>query len=186
VLMPERNGRAVTLRGGAVVELRPITPEDKTLLLGVFQRLSKESRYRRFSTSLRALSPAMLADLTEVNHSDREAIIAIDPSSGAALGVARYVRLSDDPDAAEVAVAVVDDWQGRGLAPALLTELSGRALHAGISRFVALIQTDNRDALALFGGVGHDMPQLVGPNFQLVVELQPGMEWSSKHRKPVH
>jgi len=167
------------------VELRPIAPEDKPLLRGIFQRLSGESRYRRFSMRLRELSPTMLAYFTEVDHSDREAIIAICPDSGEALGVARYVRLSDHPEAAEVAVAVVDDWQGRGLAHALLTELSDRAQRAGVERFIALVQTDNRNALALFAGVANGTPQLVGPNFHLVIELQPGMDWSSRRRKPV-
>jgi RimJ/RimL family protein N-acetyltransferase len=183
--MPDRDCQTVALRGGALVELRPIAPEDKPLLLGIFQRLSEDSRYRRFSMRLRELSPAMLADFTEVDHSDREAIIAIRPNSGEALGVARYVRLSDHPEAAEVAVAVVDDWQGRGLAPALLTELSGLAQQAGVERFIAFVQTDNHNALALFAGIANGEPELVGPNFQLVVELHPGMNWSRKHRKRV-
>ena len=128
----------------------------------------------------------MLAYFTEVDHSDREAIIALEPGSGQALGVARYVRLSDDPQAAEVAVAVIDDWQRRGLAPALLTELSRRAQHAGLRRFVALIRADNHDALALFGRPGDGKPELIGSNFQLVIELQPDMDWSSKRNRPVY
>ena len=184
--MPERlDCQTVTLRDGAFVELRPIAPEDKSLLLAVFQRLGKESRYGRFSGSFRELSPAMLAYFTEVDHSDREAIIAIEPGSGEALGVARYVRLSDDTEAAEVAVAVVDNWQRRGLARALLTELSRRAHHAGVRRFVALIRADNRDALALFRRVGDGKSGLIGPNFQLVIELQPGMDWSHKRDEPL-
>ena len=184
--MPERlDCQTVTLRDGAFVELRPIAPQDKSLLLAVFQRLGKESRYGRFSSGFRELSPAMLAYFTEVDHSDREAIIALEPGSGQALGVARYVRLSDDTEAAEVAVAVVDDWQRRGLAPALLTELSRRAHHAGVRRFVALVRTDNRDALALFRRVGDDKSRLIGPNFQLVIGLQPGMDWSHQRDRPL-
>ncbi|MGZ6589411.1 MAG: N-acetyltransferase family protein [Solirubrobacteraceae bacterium] len=184
--MPEcRDRRTVTLRDGAFVELRPIAPEDKSLLLAVFQRLSEKSRYRRFSSSFRELSPTLLAYFTEVDHSDREAVIAVEPGTGEALGVARYVRLSDDPQAAEVAVAVVDDWQRRGLAPALLTELSRRARHAGVRRFVALVRADNRDALALFRRVGDSKPQLVGPNIQVIIELQPEIDWSSKRDGPV-
>ena len=99
------------------MELRPIAPEDKPLLVAVFQRLSKQSRYRRFSRSLGELSPPMLAYFTDVDHSDREAIIAVEPGLGQPLGVARYVRLRDDPEAAEVAVAVIDDWQRCGVAP---------------------------------------------------------------------
>jgi ribosomal protein S18 acetylase RimI-like enzyme len=184
--MPERlDCQTVTLRDGAFVELRPIAPEDKSLLLAVFQRLSKESRYRRFSRSFSELPPTLLTYFTEVDHSHREAIIALEPGSGQALGVARYVRLSGDPEAAEVAVAVIDDWQRRGLAPALLTELSRRAHHAGVRRFVALVRADNRDALALFRRTGNGRPRLLGPNFEVVIELQPEMDWSNKRDKPL-
>jgi GNAT superfamily N-acetyltransferase len=182
--MPERRDcRTVTLRDGAFVALRPMGPEDKRLLLAVFQRLSNESRYRRFFRGLNELSPTMLAYFTDVDHSNREAIIALEPDSGQALGVARYIRLSDDPEAAEVAVAVIDDWQRRGLAPALLTELSQRAQDAGVSHFVALVGADNRDALSLFRRVSHDKPQLMGPNLELVIKLHPEMDWSNKRDK---
>ena len=184
--MPEpQDCRTVTLRDGASVKLRPIAPEDKSLLVAVFQRLGKESRYRRFSRSFRELPPTMLTYFTEVDHSHREAIIALEPGSGQALGVARYVRLSGDPEAAEVAIAVIDDWQRRGLAPALLTELSRRAHHAGVRRFVALVRADNHDALALFRRVSDGKAQLIGPDFRLVIELQPDMDWSSKRDKPL-
>ena len=162
------------------MELRPIAPEDKPLLVAVFQRLSKQSRYRRFSRSLGELSPPMLAYFTDVDNSDREAIIAVEPGLGQPLGVARYVRLRDDPEAAEVAVAVIDDWQRCGVASALLTELSRRAQDAGVRRFVALVRADNRDALALFRRVSDGKSELIGPNFRLVIKLHPDMDWSNR------
>ena len=184
--MPERlDCQTVILRDGASVELRPIAPDDKPLLLAIFERLSKDSRYRRFSRSLSELPPTMVTDFTDVDHSHREAIIALEPGSGQALGVARYACLSSNPDVAEVAVAVIDAWQRRGLAPTLLTELSRRAQHAGLHRFVALVQADNHDALALFRRVSDGKSRLIGPDFQLVIELQPGMDWSNKRDKPL-
>jgi RimJ/RimL family protein N-acetyltransferase len=59
------------------------------------------------------------------------------------VGVARYVRDAGDPHAAEIAVTIVDDWQGRGLGTELLTRLSGRARSEGIHRFTALVAEDN-------------------------------------------
>jgi GNAT superfamily N-acetyltransferase len=176
------SSRTVTLRDGASILVRPIGPEDKSLLLDGFERLSEDSRYRRFFMSLSSLSPRMLAYFTEVDHSDREAIIAIEPRSSQALGVARYGRLSEDPEAAEVAVAVVDDWHRRGVARALLAELSARAQDEGLRRFVALVQADNRDALALFGRVSGSKPRLTGPTAEFVIELGPGKGWSSNPR----
>ena len=92
--------------------LRPIAPQDKPLLAASFERLSEESRYRRFFTVKKELSAAELDYLVDVDHRVHEAIIAIDPSSGEALGIARYVRATDDGQVAEVAVTVADDWQG--------------------------------------------------------------------------
>jgi elongation factor P--beta-lysine ligase len=103
------------LRDGVRVTLRPIAPGDKPLVAASFERLSEESRYRRFFTTENELSAAELAYFVDVDHHDHEAIIAIDPLSGEALGVARYVRLKDDAEVAEVAVIVADDWQRRGL-----------------------------------------------------------------------
>lgn len=167
-----RSFRTVTPHDGASVRLRPIVPEDKPLLVDVFERLSEQSRYRRFFTNLRQLSPATLSHFTEVDHSNREAIIAIESTSGQPLGVARYIRSSDDPHAAEVAVAVIDDWHRRGVGPALLAELRTRARQEGIGRFVAVVQAGNRDALALANGIGEGSLRVAGPNLELVIELR--------------
>ncbi len=73
--------KTITLRDGARVMLRPIAPEDKPLL-AIFDRLSEESRYRRFFTTKTELSPAELDYFVDIDHQDHEAIVAIDRSSG--------------------------------------------------------------------------------------------------------
>ena len=163
----------ITLRGGEIVALRPIAAEDKPLLIDLFERLSDASRYRRFFTHLDELSPAALAYFTEVDHSDREAIIAIEALSGRVLGVARYVRLSEAPDAAEVAAVVVDDWHRRGLGPELMKHLASRAREEGIGRFHALVQADNRDAVALVQETGDCEFRVAGPNLEVEIKLRP-------------
>ena len=101
------------------------------MLRAGFERLTPASRYRRFLTPLDHLSDQQLEYLTDVDHHDHEAIAALTPA-GEGIGVARYVRWPEAPDSAEVAVAVVDDWQGRGLGSALLEELTDRAGEEGI------------------------------------------------------
>ena len=59
------------------------------------------------------------------------------------VGIARYIRRLGEPSAAEIAVTVTDDWQGKGLGGELLTQLSDRPCQEGISRFVALVAADN-------------------------------------------
>lgn len=160
--------------------MRPIAPKDKPLLVDVFGHLSETSRYWRFFTNMRGLSPAMLVDFTEVDHRDHEAVIAIEPRSGQALGVARYGRLSEEPDAAEVAVAVVDAWHRRGIARALLAELTARAHQQGFRRFIAVVRADNRGAVSLFGTVTGSKPRLQGPVLEFVIELAQATGWPKR------
>ena len=139
----------VVLDQGLEVLIRPIRPGDKRLLAQAFERLSPETRYRRFFAPLERLTDQDLRYLTEVDHHDHEAIAAVNPENGAIVGVARYVR-AEDPREAEVAVVVGDPWQGHGVATALLSRLVARALDVGIHHFVALVMSDNEDALELF------------------------------------
>jgi GNAT superfamily N-acetyltransferase len=140
---------SVELLGGQQIGIRPIRTEDRPLIGEAFDRLSPESRYRRFFAPLQRLSSEDLTYLTEVDHSDYEAMVAVDPATEAIIGVARYVR-AEDPAQAEVAVVVGDPWQGRGVASALLERLVERAREAGITHFVALVMSDNEEALELF------------------------------------
>ena len=77
-------------------------------------------------------------------------MIALDEETGEGVGVARYVRDYERPDAAEVAVTVIDDWQGRGVGTLLLEMLSGRARAEGITTFTALMLATNREMMELF------------------------------------
>jgi nucleotide-binding universal stress UspA family protein len=165
--------RTITLRDGARVTLRPIAPEDKRLLAASFERLSEESRYRRSLTAKDKLSAAELEYFVDVDNSDHEAIVAIDPSSEDLLGVARYIRSSEDAEVAEVAVTVADDWQGRGLGRALLDRLTYRARRERVRRFSALVQSDNRASLRLLDGVGDTQRRFNTGEVELLIELPP-------------
>ena len=173
--MPTRSrGRTVTLRDGARVRLRPIAAEDKPLLAASFERLSEESRYRRFLTAKSRLSAPELAYLVDqVDHSDHEAITALDTDTGALLGIARYVRSAEDPETAEVAVTVADDWQRRGLGRALLDRLADRARREGVRRFSALVLGENRAALGLFADLGELRRRTGAGDVELLIDLPP-------------
>jgi RimJ/RimL family protein N-acetyltransferase len=144
--------RAV-LRDGSVVHIRPIRPEDRTVLERVFEQLSDESRYRRFLHHVKRLGARELDYFTQVNHTDHEALVALGPHGTEPIGVARYVRL-DDPECAEVAIAVVDAWQGRGVGTVLLHELVERAKAVGVRRFSATCLADNADVIDLLSRLG--------------------------------
>src|SRR3954447_14629353 len=116
----------VTLRDSTEVEIRPVTPTDRKLLLSGFQRFGERSRHQRFFGVKVKLTEAELAFFTEVDHHEHEALGAIDPDTGAGVGIARFIRLEPGAPVAEAAVAVVDDWQRRGRAPAPLPVLGER------------------------------------------------------------
>ena len=146
---PDSQAAHVALDQGLEILVRPIRPDDKRLLATAFERLSPETRYRRFFAPLQRLSGQDLRYLTEVDHHDHEAIAAVNPENGAIVGVARYVR-TEEPTEAEVSVVVGDPWQGHGVATALLRELVRGARAAGIDHFVALVMSDNEEAMELF------------------------------------
>ena len=133
--------------------MRAIAPEDKEVLRDGFARLSEDSRYQRFLTPIAELTDSQLAYLTEVDHHDHEALVAIDAKSRDGVGVARFVRL-DDTDSAEAAVTVIDEWQGRGLGTVLCNLLADRARDEGIHRFIAMLLASNREMLELLASLG--------------------------------
>lgn len=165
--------RTVTLRDGARVTLRQLTRDDQQRLAASFARLSEESRYRRFFTTKSELSEADLDYLVDVDHRDHEAIVAIDPETDELVGVARYVRLTEDGEVAEVAVTVADDWQRRGRGRALLDRLTYRARQEGVRRFSALVQNDNRASLGLLAAFEHTRRLSDAGKSELLIELPP-------------
>ena len=131
------------LRDGSHVLIRPVRSTDAPLLADGFTRLSATSRWMRFLTPKKELSPAELRYFTDLDHHDHEALGALDHGNGRGVGIARYIRHAGDPYAADIAVTIVDDWQGRGLGTELLARLSDRARQEGIHRFTALVAAEN-------------------------------------------
>jgi RimJ/RimL family protein N-acetyltransferase len=161
--------RVVALRDGSRVRIRPIAPEDRAELAAGFERLSAESRFRRFLSPVPRLSASALDYLTQVDHHDHEALVAADDSTGTGVGVARYVRT--DAARAEPAVAVADDWQGRGLGTVLLDALVDRARSEGIGCFEATVLATNEPAISLLEGAGATTRTQAGREVLIEVSL---------------
>lgn len=162
---------SATLTDGRVALLRPLDSSDRERIVAAFNRLSEESRYRRFFAPLHELSDRSLEYLTDIDHSDHEAIIALDQVTDELIGIARYVRGEPGSDRAEAAVVVADDWQHVGLGRVLLEQLVARARAEGICRFTALVQADNRRALELLAEIGPTSRSLEGGLVELDIEL---------------
>jgi GNAT superfamily N-acetyltransferase len=147
-------GAPIALRDGSRVRIRRLRDSDSDLLLRGFRRLSPESRYRRFLTPTSRLSDRTVRYLVEIDHRDHEALIAVDEERDEGAGVARYVRNEGRPNAAEVAVTVVDDWQGRGLGTLLVEAITMRAREEGVDTFTALMLVENREMMDLLRRLG--------------------------------
>ena len=109
------------------LEIRPIEPGDKAALAAAVDQSSDEAVYRRFLNPHGRLTASELRYLTEVDHRDHEALMAAHPRSSKSVGVARYVRDPERRDSAEIAVAVLEQWQGQGVGKALVRRLAERA-----------------------------------------------------------
>jgi RimJ/RimL family protein N-acetyltransferase len=141
--------------------IRPIRPDDKALLADGLRRLSPQSAQRRFLTPKRSFSRAELRYLTEVDGRDHVALVVeylADPVRRL-IAVGRFVRLQDDPEAAEVAFTVADDWQGRGVGSLLGEKLAAEARLLGIRRFTATMASDNVPAHRLMAKLTAQLEQ---------------------------
>jgi acetate---CoA ligase (ADP-forming) len=140
----------VVLRDGSTLRLRPTTPADEQLLLEFFQGLSTESRYLRFqgagTIDARTVEPFL--------HSDFDASVTlVGELEGEIVACATYIRLRD-PHRAEVAFAVADVLQRRGVGTRLLERLAVHAERVGIEEFIAQVLPQNGPMLKVFGDAG--------------------------------
>ena len=141
------------LDDGTPVRFRPIRPDDKELLRRGFEMLSPQSRYRRFFSMVDHLSEKQLRYFTEVDGVNHVAWIAEIPD-GIGLGVARWIRLKEEPDVAEGAVTVIDPYQNRGIGKALLWLGARSAIEAGIRAIRVSVLSENDPVLVWLKEVG--------------------------------
>ena len=125
------------------VTVRPLRRGDQATVQAVFDRLGPASRLRRFGGAKNVLLPSDLEQLSQVDQDHHVLVALVD---GNPVGIARLVR---DGTSAEVAFAVADDWQHRGIGTVLIERLAADARAAGIDSFRADIAPDNAASLAL-------------------------------------
>jgi GNAT superfamily N-acetyltransferase len=154
--LPDEWSRRVTLRDGTKVLLRPIRPEDRERVVEGLKRLSPASRYLRFHSAVDHLSERQLDYLTRIDHVDHEAIVAIDLDhpDRPGVGVARYIREPYEPEVAEAAITVADEYHGMGAGTILLGALACRARENGVAVFRSYVLDGNRGMLEVFDHLG--------------------------------
>jgi acetyltransferase len=171
---PVFTARTLELREGTKVNVRPIVPEDEPLLHEAVASMSERTVYFRFFSPLKRMSDALAHRLAVVDYSDRFALVAAQQRPNhkeRIVGVARYDR-AQGTDVAEVAVAVIDEFQRRGLGGALLSILSHVAREHGIKTFSLIVLPENSEMLGLLRKMGWiHQARLTGGVYEITFDL---------------
>ena len=167
----------VHLRDGTEAVVVPLLPANREALQHEYEHLSAETRFGRFLAAVPELTETMLDHLVdEVDGTDHVALVLLvttEDGTELPLGLARIIRYPHDPTAADVAVTVVDEWHGRGVATALL-EVLMRHRPPGVERIVTIVNADNRASLAMLRRLGDvEVSQPESGVQRVVVRLPP-------------
>jgi GNAT superfamily N-acetyltransferase len=151
-----------TMMDGNSIRVRAIAPDDKERLHEHFRGLSGQSIYFRFMGIRRDLSPDDLKHLTELDFRTHVGLVATLSDGGRErfIGVGRYI-CGVDPKRAEVAFAILDGFQGRGIGTILLQHLSKIANANGVEQFEADVLGENRQMLEVFAHSGFERERLL-------------------------
>jgi RimJ/RimL family protein N-acetyltransferase len=143
-----------TTRDGRRIEIRALRPADQAGLLAAVDRSSSQSLHRRFFGVRRHFSAKEIDFFVKVDFVSHVALVAEMDEAGRTVivGGGRYVVVQ--PGTAEVAFAVVDEYQGQGIGAALMRHLTTIARHGGLERLVAEVLPDNAPMLGVFEKCG--------------------------------
>ena len=142
------------LTSGRPIEIRALRPDDEAELVAAVDRTSAQSLYRRFFGVRRNFSESEIAYFVNIDFANHVALVAVAEEDGRAVIVAggRYVVMR--PGTAEVAFAVIDDYQGQGIGAALMRHLVVIARAAKLKELVAEVLPDNKPMLKVFEKCG--------------------------------
>jgi RimJ/RimL family protein N-acetyltransferase len=175
----------ISLADGTPALIWPLLPTDAETLRALFDRLSPESRQHRFLYSLAHLDDLMIERLVgSVDGVQHIALVlTVLPAEGeeGPAGVARLLQYPDDPATADIAVTVVDEWQGRGIGTALVAALM-RQRPAAVTRLHTVVAADNRASLALLAQAG---PVTAGRPERGVLDVTVELPAAPQPRSPV-
>jgi acetyltransferase len=161
---PARYEQVWPLRGGGEYTVRPIHPDDAQMLQDLVHRLSPESRYFRFVSSIEQLPPTMLARFTLIDYDREMALVAVHKQRHAGedgeiteteriIGVSRYIT-NPDQSSCEFALVVADDYAGKGLGSRLMESIMDVARDKGLNEIIGLVLANNTAMLKLMRSLG--------------------------------
>jgi GNAT superfamily N-acetyltransferase len=145
------------LRDGREIEIRALRPADEDDMLAAVDRTSAQSLYRRFFGAKRHFSESEKSFFLNADFVSHVALVAVakEGSRGVIVGGGRYIVVR--PGAAELAFAVVDEFQRQGIGAALMRHLTLLARDAGIKELIAEVLPENLPMLKVFQNSGLDL-----------------------------
>ena len=176
---PSQHEQLCMLAGGGEYTVRPVHPDDATMLQDFVRRLSPESRYFRFVSSMQELPTTMLSRFTLIDYDREMALVAVhrerrQDANGTSsetvriVGVSRYVT-NPDRTSCEFSLVVADDFKGRGLGSRLMLSIMDFAREKGLTEIEGLVLTHNASMLKLMRGLGFQVkPFPEDADFRLV------------------
>ena len=155
----------IRLRDGTPVLIRLLKQDDKEELKIGFEKLSAKSKYRRFFVPISSLSNSQLKHLTEIDNKNHLALCAYIVSQDGmfGIGVARYFRVEEEPEKAEFALTIIDEYQSQGLGTELLNLLIHCARKNGIRKFIGYMLAENSSMLKILKHLGAQIRREDGP-----------------------
>jgi acetyltransferase len=176
---PSQHEQVWPLRGGGEYTVRPVHPDDASMLQEFVRNLSPESRYFRFVSSMQELPASMLARFTLIDYDREMALVAvvreqrIGPDGESTevsrmLGVSRYIT-NPDRSSCEFSLVVADDFNGKGLGSRLMQSIMDVARDKGLSEIDGLVLANNPGMLKLMRSLGFSIKAFPeDPDFKLV------------------
>jgi protein lysine acetyltransferase len=162
----------ILVPNGTRISLRQVGADDRAGMAALFARLSPQSRYQRFLSPKRELTPRELTFFTDIDHVNHEAIAAVDQRDDSIVGVARYVRDADRAGVADVAIEVADAFQAMGIGAALASLTIERAQTNGLPLLTATSLWENHAARRLLRRLGFRARQSRGGEIGYELKLE--------------
>ena len=168
-----------TLRDGRPVTIRALKPDDRSAMLSAVGRVSAQSLYRRFFGPKRGFTEKETDFFVNVDFVTHVALAAVIDDGGHAtiVGAGRYIV--SEPGKAELAFAIVDEYQGKGIGAALLRNLMLVARESGLQQLVAEVLAENAPMLALFRKYGFGVQKSAAGVVHVVLDLNGSSAQSS-------
>lgn len=156
-------------RSGFACHARPVTTDDEAALTAFFEQVTPDDLRFRFLTSLREVGPARIAEMTQIDHKQKQDFVVFEPGGDAIIANA---MLAADPqlDTAEVAISIRKDLKGRGIGWSLLEHVARYARAQGIRKLLSIESRDNHAAIELEREMGFTARPFEGDSALIVLE----------------